>query len=280
VSNCVFSIPKPPNFNTEQIFNCGQCFRFNRAQDNPNAFCGVAFSKYIKVSEDNENVYFYNVSQDEFEKIWKNFFDLDTNYTKIISSFKDDRILSQAADFSSGIRILNQDKWEALCSFIISQNNNIPRIKGIIENMCAKYGQYIGNFDGKDRFAFPTPKALYDAGIDGLFELKTGFRAKYIFDAASKIVNGEINLDEVAKMPIDEAKNSLETIKGVGPKVALCTLLFGFSRHEAFPIDVWVKKILEKYYSHTIPKHFTQSNAGIAQQYLFYYERCINNVFI
>ncbi len=280
MSTNIFTIRKPYNFDIEQIFSCGQCFRFNRTEESPNAFCGVAFSKYIKVSQDNENVYFHNVTQEEFDKIWSNFFDLSTDYSQIITSFSDDKVLSKAAIFSSGIRILNQDKWEALCSFIISQNNNIPRIKGIIENMCAKYGEYIGNFDGKDRFAFPTPKALYDAGIDALFELKTGFRAKYIHDAASKIVKGEISLEDISKMPIEEAQNKLETIKGVGPKVALCTLLFGFSKHEAFPIDVWVKKILEKYYSHSIPKHFTQNNAGIAQQYLFYYERCINNVFI
>ncbi len=280
MSTNIFTIKKPHNFDIEQIFSCGQCFRFNRTQEDPNAFCGVAFSKYIKVSQDIKNIYFHNVTPEEFDKIWSSFFDLSTDYSQIISSFGDDKVLFKAADFSSGIRILRQDKWEALCSFIISQNNNIPRIKGIIENMSAKYGEYIGCYDGKERYAFPTPKSLYEAGIDGLFELKTGFRAKYIYDAASKIVNGEINLDEIAEVPLDEAQKLLETIKGVGPKVALCTLLFGFARHEAFPIDVWVKKILEKYYSQSVPKHFYQKNAGIAQQYLFYYERCINNVFI
>ncbi len=280
MSTNIYSINKPNNFDIEQIFSCGQCFRFNRTEEDPNAFCGVAFSKYIKVTQDSEKVYFHNVTQEEFDKIWSSFLDLSTDYSQIISSFGDDKVLSEAADFSSGIRILKQDKWEALCSFIISQNNNIPRIKGIIENMSAKYGEYIGCYDGKERYAFPTPKSLYEAGIDGLFELKTGFRAKYIYDAASKIVNGEINLDDISKLPLDEAQKLLETIKGVGPKVALCTLLFGFARHEAFPIDVWVKKILEKYYSQSVPQHFYQKNAGIAQQYLFYYERCINNVFI
>ena len=153
----VLTIKKPENFNIEQIFSCGQCFRFNRTENDPNSFCGVAFSRYIRISEDRENIYIYNSTRKDFDEIWYSYFDLETDYSSIIKAFSDDKVLAKACEFSSGIRILRQDKWEALCSFIISQNNNIPRIKSIIENMCAKYGQYIGTYDGKERYAFPTP---------------------------------------------------------------------------------------------------------------------------
>ena len=275
-----YTIVRPENFDIEQIFNCGQCFRFNRVENAPDEFCGVAMGKYIRVSQDSDTVTFHNVTEEEFHDIWHNYFDLNTDYNRISQSFSDDETLTKAAAFASGIRILRQDKWETLCSFIISQNNNIPRIKGIIDNLSAKYGKHKGFFDGKERFAFPTAEALFNAGVDELFAMKTGFRAKYIYDAAQRVSEGKINLDTIDKLKLDEAVSTLTEIKGVGPKVALCTLLFGFARHNAFPIDVWVKRILEKYYSQNIPSHFKEANAGIAQQYLFYYERCINDVYL
>ena len=275
----IHTIERPENFDLEQIFNCGQCFRFNRHKDKQDTYCGVAFGKYLEISQSDKSVIF-NCSKDDFDTLWHSFLNLDNDYSLYIDLFSDDKTLYEASLFSSGIRILKQDPWETLCSFIISQNNNIPRIKGIIENMSRAFGEKINCEANSEYYSFPTAKALYDAGEDAIFALKTGFRAKYIYDAASKIANGEIDLNSIFDMPLDKAAQTLMTIKGVGPKVAACVLLFGFSKYDAFPIDVWVKKILSNYYSDGQPKHFSGEYAGIAQQYLFYYERCKNNIFL
>lgn len=274
-----YIIKRPKNFDISQIFDCGQCFRFNRHSEKNNTYCGVAFSEYLEVTQTTDEIIF-NTSEEKFKKIWSNFFDLETDYEAIISSFKDDKTLYDAGVFSSGIRILRQDPWETLCSFIISQNNNIPRIKGIIERMSQAYGKKFVSVEGNEYFAFPSPEALVYAGEEAIFQLKTGFRAKYIYDCAKKITNSEINISDIYSMTLSDALNELEKIKGVGPKVASCTLLFGFAKHDAFPIDVWVKKILQKYYSDEPSRHFSSPYAGIAQQYLFYYERCLNNVYL
>ena len=274
-----YTIKKPQNFDLEQIFDCGQCFRFNKHKSKENTYCGVAFGKYLEVSQDNDYVYFHNCTKDIYDSTWHNFFDIDNNYDNIISSFTDDKALSEAAAFSSGIRILKQDPWETLCSFIISQNNNIPRIKGIIENMSATFGEEFVS-GGEKFYSFPTAKALVAAGEEKIFALKTGFRAKYIYDAACRIESGEIDLNSIFEMSLEDAMQTLMKIKGVGPKVASCVLLFGFSKYDAFPIDVWVKKILANYYADGISSHLSGIHAGIAQQYLFYYERCKNNVYL
>ena len=277
-----FEISKKSNFNIEQIFDCGQCFRFNRVKEKEGVVCyeGVAFDKYIKLEQQNDRIIFYNTNLDEYNSIWHKFFDSDTNYEKISSEFHNDETLKKAYEYSSGIRILKQDRWEALCSFIISQNNNIPRIKGIIENMSQRFGKEIYRENERAYYSFPTATALYEAGIDEIFALKTGFRARYIYDAAKTVCENPGFLDEVDKLCTPEAIDKLCSIKGVGNKVAACTLLFGFSRYDAFPVDVWVKRILDKYYPNGANAHLTGKYAGIAQQYLFYYERCMNNVFI
>ena len=273
-----YSINRPDNFDIAQIFDCGQCFRFGRHSDKEDTYCGVAFGRYLEISQTETDVSF-NCDEETYKNLWHTFLDLDNNYSIYIDSFKDDNVLYEASLFSSGIRLLKQDPWETLCSFIISQNNNIPRIKGIIENMSKAFGEKFLQ-DGKEYYSFPTAKALFDAGEEKIFSLKTGFRAKYIYDAASKVVSGEINLDEIFDMSLENAMETLMKIKGVGPKVASCVLLFGFSKYDAFPIDVWVKKILANYYSDGIPSHLSGKHAGIAQQYLFYYERCKNNVYL
>lgn len=273
-----YTLTKPKNFDIAQIFDCGQCFRFSKHFEKKNTYCGVAFGRYLECVQTDKNITF-NCSEDEFDSLWHNFFDLQNNYSAYIDLFADDYVLREASLFSCGIRLLKQDPWETLCSFIISQNNNIPRIKGIIENMSRQYGEPFV-CDGNTYYSFPTAKALFDAGEDKIFALKTGFRAKYIYDAASKIISGEINLDEIFDMNLEKAMETLMKIKGVGPKVASCVLLFGFSKYDAFPIDVWVKKILAKYYSDGIPSHLSGKYAGIAQQYLFYFERCKNNVYL
>ena len=273
-----YTIKRPDNFDIAQIFDCGQCFRFGKHPDKTDTYCGVAFGRYLEIMQNNAEVTF-NCDEDTYKNLWHSFLDLDNNYSLYIDSFKDDSVLYEASLFSSGIRLLKQDPWETLCSFIISQNNNIPRIKGIIENMSKAFGERFEQ-DGNDFYSFPTAKALFEAGEEKIFALKTGFRAKYIYDAASKIVSGEIDLDSIFDMNLEEAMQTLIKIKGVGPKVACCVLLFGFSKYDAFPIDVWVKKILSNYYSDGISSHLSGKHAGIAQQYLFYYERCKNNVYL
>ena len=175
---------------------------------------------------------------------------------------------------AGGIRILRQEPWEALCSFIISQNNNIPRIKKIIRTLSEKYGEAFTAF-GETYHAFPTPEALSAAGEDELKSCGTGFRARYILDAAKKVSSGEIDFSVIQSMDDEEAAKYLMTICGVGAKVAACTLLYGFHRTAAFPIDVWIKRVLDKYYPGGIDISSLGAYAGIAQQYLFYYERYI-----
>lgn len=273
-----YTTKRPDNFDIAQIFDCGQCFRFGKHPEKKDTYCGVAFGKYLEISQGDSEITF-NCDEDTYKTLWHNFLDLDNNYSLYIDSFKDDNVLYEASTFSSGIRLLKQDPWETLCSFIISQNNNIPRIKGIIENMSKAFGECFKQ-DGETYHSFPTAKALADAGEEKIFALKTGFRAKYIYDAANKVANGEINLNAIFDMSLENAMETLMKIKGVGPKVASCVLLFGFSKYDAFPIDVWVKKILANYYSDGIPSHLSGKHAGIAQQYLFYYERCKNNVYL
>ena len=282
-----FQFERPENFDIVQIFDCGQCFRFDAvgdsltSQPSRKVYEGVAFGDYIKIEQDEKTVKILSSGNTPEPEKWKDFLDLGTDYAGISSSFSDDPILSKAAHFASGIRILKQDKWETLCSFIISQNNNIPRIKGIISAMSRRFGNKVfESEDGREFYSFPAAKALYDAGENEIFALKTGFRAKYIFDAAKRVCENPFFLTEVSGLDTPDAAGLLKQIRGVGDKVAACTLLFGFSRYDAFPIDVWVKKILTKYYPNGAAGHLSGKYAGIAQQYLFYFERCASGVFI
>ena len=158
-----------------------------------------------------------------------------------------------------------------MCSFIISQNNNIPRIKGIIERLCTFFGEDLGGGD----FSFPSAERLAVLSEQDLAPIRSGFRAKYILDAARRVASGETELEKVAAMPIDEARAELQKIKGVGPKVAECALLYGFGRAEAFPVDVWVKRIMQELYPEGLPA-CTENVEGIAQQYLFHWRRNIS----
>lgn len=281
------------NFSVERIFDCGQCFRFDRVENSGHEaeFSGVAFGKLISVAQDGDTVYIYNSTAEEFDSVWRSFLALDEDYDAIardIASRSDNPALSRAIEYGRGIRILRQDPWETICSFIISQNNNIPRIKKIISSLSERCGERI---DVPPEmlphlssltvpYSFPTPQALAALGVDGLSELKVGFRAKYIYDAATRAERGDIDYELLFNAEhTADALEHLCGIKGVGPKVASCALLFGFSRYDAFPIDVWIKKVIEKYFcdSSKKPSDFSPDSlgkyAGIAQQYLFYYER-------
>ncbi len=258
-------------FSVSKIFDCGQCFRFDPVN---NGIEGVAFGKFLRFEQpDNTTVIIRGITKNDFDARFCHYLALDEDYSAvdsdILKRMENDETLSKAIEYGSGIRILRQDGWEALCSFIISQNNNIPRIKKIIFNMSKQFGEKIDD----EHYAFPTAQALYEAGSDRIFELKTGFRAKYIFDAAEKVANRKIDLTLIDEMTTKEALEYLMQIKGVGLKVASCALLFGFNKTDAFPVDVWVKRILEKYYPQGLCITNLGQFAGMIQQYLFYYER-------
>ncbi len=260
-------------FSVKKTFDCGQAFRFEPDDPDGMSFSGKAFGRDIRfLQEDEKTVSIIGTGEDDFENIWRRYLVLDEDYEEanrcIVAAMGSEHareVMSDAVRCGTGIRILRQDPFEALISFIISQNNNIPRIKTIITALCGTYGK-----DG----AFPTPEALVGAGVDGLFALRTGFRAAYIYDAAKKVLDGEISLKHIEESDdYDECTRILCSIKGVGPKVSSCALLYGFGKTEAFPIDVWMKRSLERHFPEGFEPGRLGRYAGIAQQYLFYYER-------
>ena len=256
------------NFDLEQTLDCGQAFRWEK--DENGIWHGVAGKKYIQIFKENSDIIILNSSQEDFENFWYNYFDLNCDYGKIIENLSTNGILKSACNYGSGIRILKQEPWEALCSFIISQNNNIPRIKGIINRLCENFGEKCGNM-----YTFPDADRIASLNIEDLSILKCGFRARYIIDAAKKVSSGEINLDALKSVDTDSARNTLMTITGVGPKVADCTLLFGLYRIDAFPKDVWIKRAMSVLFPEGLPE-CANDCPGIVQQYIFYYSRSGN----
>lgn len=258
-----FMIPRPDVFNLELCLDCGQAFRWIKNEDH---FEGVAFGKFLKIEETKSHIIFYDTSEDDFNNIWKPYFDLDTDYRQIISRYDEDNLTAATSKFC-GIRILRQDPWEALCSFIISQNNNIPRIKGIISRLCENFGD---NINGS--YTFPDAEKLATLTPEDLSPLRAGFRAKYIIDAAKKVADGTVDMEKIADSSIEFGREELQKIKGVGAKVAECTLLYGFHKLNAFPVDVWVKRIMAEMYPEGLP-FCALGTEGVAQQYLFHYRR-------
>jgi N-glycosylase/DNA lyase len=267
------------DFKLEHIFDCGQCFRFNKIEDN--AYFGVAFGRALKISQDGSTVTLYDTSEQDFYDIWFDFFDFSRDYGEIKNRLSDDSVLREAIKYGDGIRILNQDLWETIISFIISASNNIPRIKGIIERFCENYGDEI-HYMGNTYYSFPTPEKTASLSKEDLSVIRAGFRDKYIMDAAEKINGGELRLDYIKSLPTPEAKKTLMTINGVGNKVSDCILLFGLNRADAFPIDVWIKRIMEYCYfdgeqSVNTISRFAEEKfgdiGGYAQQYLFFWAR-------
>ena len=246
------------NFDPALTLDCGQAFRWEKCEDG--SYFGYYLDKPLKISGECGKSLLHGVSEEEFLAVWKDYFDLDTDYAEIKLSYSFDPTLAKATEHSSGLRLLRQDPWETLVSFIFSQNNNIPRIKGIISRLVEHYGH------------FPTAKELEVESTLSLGYLRCGFRAKYILDAAKKVATGEVDFEICKNAPFEEAKKELIKILGVGPKVADCVLLYGFYRTEAFPVDVWIKRVLERYYLSGFPKEIYKTG-GIAQLYLFNYIR-------
>lgn len=255
------------NIDLGQTFDCGQCFRWQKISE---GYTGIFKENTLTIIQKENEITLKNTTISDFKKIWYKYLDLETDYKKIgekIAALHP--ILKKSYDECSGIRILNQEPWETLCSFIISQNNNIPRIKKIINSLCNLFGEKVNN---SEIYSFPTYKVIARLDTEKLEPIKSGFRAKYILDAAQKVDLGIINFEKIENMEYEEAKNTLMKIKGVGPKVADCVLLFGFHKLEAFPEDVWIKKVMNKFFKNKSPKIFGKY-AGVAQQYLYHYSR-------
>ena len=253
------------NFDLRETFDCGQAFRWEENENG--SWSAVVKGKYITVEKKNSDIIMQGISETEFNSFFKSYFDLDRDYESIINKLSENEILKKAALNGLGIRILNQEPWETLCSFIISQNNNIPRIKGIISRLCSAFGEKC-----EGGYSFPDACALADLSEDDLAPLRSGFRAKYIIDAAKKVTSGAVILEDLKKMSLENARTELMKIKGVGPKVADCTLLFGLGHIDAFPQDVWIKRAMKELFNSELPECARQY-AGIAQQYIFYYMR-------
>ncbi len=256
------------NFDLAQTLDCGQAFRWKK--DENGIWSGIAYGRYIELYSDGKDIVILGSSEDDFKNFWFDYFDLARDYGEIIKQFSTDETLYTAAKASSGIRILRQEPFEALCSFIISQNNNIPRIKGIISRLCENFGEKASH-----GYCFPSAQTLSALTPEDLAPIRSGFRAKYIIDAAQKVTSGEIDLKKLKTLSYDQAQSALLKIKGVGPKVADCALLYGLGHIEAFPKDVWIKRALSEYFGGEIPE-CAKGNAGIAQQYIFYYIRSIS----
>ena len=249
-----------------QTLDCGQSFRWTECEDG--SFFGIAFEKSVRVKLEENTLYIENASKADFENIWYDYFDLSLDYGKIRAEIsKIHPVLREAAKYAPGIRILRQEPYEALCTFIISQNNNIKRIKGIVQRLCENFGEKI---DGG--YAFPTAESMAKLSPDDLAPLRAGFRNRYLIDAAQRVASGEVDLEKCRNCNYDEARAELMKITGVGVKVADCTLLFGLHRIEAFPVDVWMKRAMEKLFPDMKPDDFGEY-AGIAQQYIFHYSR-------
>ncbi|MCM1123185.1 MAG: 8-oxoguanine DNA glycosylase [Eubacterium sp.] len=283
-----------PDFSLQQIGESGQCFRLNRIAQNRYAL--VAFGKYLEVEQAGDELLFA-CTREEYDGIWREYFDLDNDYARYRAAVPaQDRYLSEAAAFGSGIRILRQDVWEMLISFIISQQNNIKRIRKCIETLCVRYGERQDiihgvnageneNTDTKDNtkadakgiaahayYTFPTVEALAGVPEEELRACNLGYRSKYIVNTANRILHGDVALDALKKMDYKQAKEELLKLCGVGEKVADCICLFGLHHMDAFPVDTHIRKALDGHYPTGFPVEKYAGYAGVMQQYIFYYD--------
>lgn len=259
-------LPITSAFDPDQTLDCGQAFRWEKQPDG--SYRGVAGKRYCEITQQGDFLLLGGVTEEAFADFWQEYFDLRRDYAAILDSFRQDPVLARAVAFAPGIRVLRQDSWEALCSFIISQNNNIPRIKGIISRLCGNWGIEVEN----GWRTFPDAKTLAVLTPEDLSPLRAGFRARYLIDAAQKVASGEVVPEELAVMPLEEARSALRRITGVGAKVAECALLYGCGRVECFPMDVWMKRAMETFFPDGLPD-CAKPWAGIAQQFIFHYAR-------
>ena len=273
-------------FELKDIFDCGQCFRWNEQLDG--SYIGVVGNNVIKVKKEGNEVFFKSVGTDNLQELVTYYFDLNRDYEKIKQELsKIDENMKKSVEFGKGIRILNQDIWETIISFIISANNNIPRIKGIIDRISKTYGNEI-TFEGQNYYTFPEASKLSNASVEDLRKLGLGFRDVRVYETTKIITEKQVDLEELSmEKDFEKVRNTLLTLPGVGPKVADCILLFSsLKRWEAFPVDVWVRRVMNELYIHNPEENKVKKDeifkiayekfgnlAGIAQQYLFYWKR-------
>ena len=281
-----FKIENIKSFELADIFDCGQCFRWNKQEDG--SYIGIFRKNVMNVQKQGNTVTFKGICDGNIKEIVEDYFDLKRNYEKIKNKLSQiDKNVKTSIEYGQGIRILNQDLWEMIISYIISANNNIPRIKGIIERLSKTYGKEI-EWNGERYYTFPTAEELKDVTVENYRKLGTGFRDIRLYETVHMILDKKVDLKEMQNNPNTlEVREQLLTLSGVGPKVADCILLFStLKRFEVFPIDVWVRRVMNELYiknedetkvnKKEIEKlaHEKFGNlAGIAQQYLFYWKR-------
>ena len=282
----IYEIENLDSFELKDIFDCGQCFRWNIEEDR--SYTGIFKENVLNVKKQGNKIIFKGICNGNIKEIVEDYFDLKRDYNKIKETLrKIDPFMEESIKYGNGIRILNQDLWETIISFIISANNNIPRIKGIIERLSKNYGKEI-DYNGKTYYTFPTAEELKNVSVEKYRELGLGFRDIRLYETTKMILENKVNLDELKNNPnTREVKEKLLTLSGVGPKVADCILLFSdLKRFEVFPIDVWVRRVMNDLYIKNedetkvskkqiekIAKEKFGNLAGLAQQYLFYWRR-------
>ncbi len=282
----IYEIENLDSFELKDIFDCGQCFRWNIEEDR--SYTGIFKENVLNVKKQGNKIIFKGICNGNIKEIVEDYFDLKRDYNKIKETLrKIDPFMEESIKYGNGIRILNQDLWETIISFIISANNNIPRIKGIIERLSKNYGKEI-DYNGKTYYTFPTAEELKNVSVEKYRELGLGFRDIRLYETTKMILENKVNLDELKNNPnTREVREKLLTLSGVGPKVADCILLFSdLKRFEVFPIDVWVRRVMNDLYIKNedetkvskkqiekIAKEKFGNLAGLAQQYLFYWRR-------
>ena len=260
------------HFDLAQTLDCGQAFRW--ASAGHHQYTGIAHGRRLDLELRDGNLILKNVTLPAFETTWKDYFDLGRSYGSLHHTFQNYDTLTKALAFSPGLRLMAQDPWEMLVSFILSQNSNIPRIKKMIEALAQNFGEALPC----GGFAFPTAAALAGLAESDLTIVRSGYRAAYILDAAKQVADGALDLAALGRQPTEDVRRALLQVHGVGPKVADCVLLFGFGRVECFPMDVWMKRVVAKLYPQGFPPALAPQ-AGIAQQFLFHYARSHSSEF-
>ncbi|TGY42148.1 DNA-3-methyladenine glycosylase 2 family protein [Clostridium sartagoforme] len=288
------------NFDIKQILECGQCFRWDKISDTN--YIIVAYGRVIEVLQEGDKATIYNSNEEDFNNIWINYFDLERDYDEIKTELAKDEILQKSVDFGYGIRILNQDPFEMLISFIISARNSIPSIKKTVKKICEAWGERI-EYKGVEYYTFPTAKAIKEATLEDIQGTGASFRSKYIVDTIKKVNEAievkedmennpdkyserpeilDFDLEYIKSLNDDECHVALQKFMGVGAKVADCIMLFSMAKHSAFPVDVWIKRAMIYFYvapdvSLNKMRVFARDKfgaySGMAQQYLFYYAR-------
>lgn len=257
-------------FDIEKTVYSGQCFRPRRLSDG--SFLFITCTSMLIMKEAGGGQYEVNCDKKAWDEVWTDYFDLNMNYSSVRASIhSDDEFMLQSGEAGAGIRILRQDKWEMVISYIISQRKSIPAIRSAVEKLCILYGNKIGEADGEDIYSFPTPEQMKAATETELASCGLGYRVSYIMDAIEKVLYGSLDLETLAELEDEKLFETLKTVRGIGDKVANCILLFAYHRTGRAPVDTWIIKVMNEKYNGNNPFDCYGQNAGIMQQYVFYY---------